>query len=97
MLVPQTIYRQFGVKVYSCKSQDLQQEQKARKIRFRQYLNRQQNTLIEGDVNDIHPCWKAEREIETKAKNFINYLLNPKSNKKDMDIVLAKVFKFKVC
>jgi hypothetical protein len=97
MQISPIIYQNFAVKVYSCKPNDLQEEQRTRKIRFHQYLNRQQNTLIEGDVNDIHPCWKAEKEIERKAENFITYLLNNKKKRAEYKIselatVLTKTF-----
>jgi len=92
MQIPSKIYQNFGTKVFSCKANQLSISQTRRAEKFQQELRSQRNELLEGNLNDIHPAWKNEKEIERKSENFINYILNPKSSKKDIDLILAKTF-----
>lgn len=67
MLVPQTIYQNFAVKVYSCKVNTLQLEQKRKREYLLQKLENEKDVILSGKSNDIYPFQTFRKE---KLKNL---------------------------
>jgi hypothetical protein len=72
MLIPASVYRQFGVREYFCKRDTLRKEQEKRESKEYQKRKRYKNYMIVGDKDAIHPGYLKEKQIEQAAYKFLN-------------------------